>query len=170
MFSTIRRLSLYNHSKFLEREFKRLEEIKRGNFASPADSIMAYQNHSDRLKTENQAPSCEFALGRLLNKLRREILEVPFIQEEVKYLGRPVDYRLFIYYCRALVDESRKPSISAAEASNMGDHGEARGRSHSSGRHISYRSWRRSTKGRSPDTGVGAVLCALPVALQLIRS
>ncbi|KAJ5229927.1 hypothetical protein N7489_010635 [Penicillium chrysogenum] len=148
MFSTIRRLSLPNQSKFLARELRKWEEIKRGSFATAADFIMAYQNQFNRLKTENHEPSCDFALDRLLNELHGEVLKAPYIQEELKDLGRPVNYQMFVYYCKVMVNESRNPSIPAAEASTMGGDGEGRGRSR--GRDISYRSWRQSTKGRGP--------------------
>ncbi|EKV14295.1 putative transposable element [Penicillium digitatum] len=150
IFNTIRLLSLHSQSKFLAKELKRWEEIKREEFTTPVDFIMAYQNQFNRLKTEDHEPSCDFALIRLLQELHGEVLKVPFIQEEVKNLGRPVDYQLFIYYCKVLVAESRKPSVSATEDLTRGVYGEARDRSQSRGRDISYRGWRQSTKGRGP--------------------
>lgn len=150
IFSTIKRLSLQNQSKFVAGELKRWEGMNRKNFATPADFIMAYQNQFNRLKTEDHDPGCEVALLRLLQDLRGEVLKVPFIEEEVKNLGRPVDYQLFVYYCKVLVKESRKPSVSTAEARTMGFDGGATGQSQGSGRDISYRSWRRSTKGHGP--------------------
>ncbi|OQD66061.1 hypothetical protein PENPOL_c005G05740 [Penicillium polonicum] len=150
IFSTIRLLSLHNQSKFVASELKRWEEMKRDNFATPADFIMAYQNQFNRLKTEGHDPACEFALRRLLQELHGEVLKVPFIEEEVKNLGRPVDYQLFVYYCKVLVNESRKPTVSLAEYNAMGGDGGATGQSQSSGRDISYRGWRRSTKGHGP--------------------
>lgn len=148
IFNTIRLLSLHNQSKFLEGELKRWEQLKRKNFATPADFIMAYQNQFNRLKTEGHEPSCDFALGRLLNELHGEVLKVPFIQEEVRDSGRPVDYQLFVYYCKVLVNESRKPSIPAADGATA--HGEEGDRSQSNARDISYRGWRQSTKGHGP--------------------
>ncbi|KAJ5836467.1 hypothetical protein N7447_002493 [Penicillium robsamsonii] len=131
IFNTIKLLSLHSQSKFLANEVKRWQQLKRENFSTPAEFIMAYQNQHNRLKTEDHAPSCDFALGRLLHELHREAMKVPFIQEEVKDLGRSVDYRLFVYYCKVLVDESGRPTVSAGpstpEASGEGIHGELRG-------------------------------------------
>ncbi|CAI7586680.1 unnamed protein product [Penicillium discolor] len=148
IFSTIKLMSLQNQSKFVARELKRWEEINRKNFATPADFIMAYQNQFNRLKTEDHHPDFEVALRRLLQELHGEVLKVPFIEEEVKNLGRPVDYQLFVYYCKVLVNESHKPSVS--EDDTMGVGGGATSQSQSSGRDISYRGWRQSTKGRGP--------------------
>ncbi|KGO45655.1 hypothetical protein PEX1_011090 [Penicillium expansum] len=150
IFNTIRLLSLHSQSKFLAKELKRWEELKRDEFSTPADFIMAYQNQFNRLKTEGHEPSCDVALVRLLQELHGEVLKVPFIQEEIRDLERPVDYQLFVYYCKVLVAESRKPTVSPTENTSMGIYGEARGRSQSSGRDISYRGWRQSTKGRGP--------------------
>ncbi|KAJ5196907.1 hypothetical protein N7449_007386 [Penicillium cf. viridicatum] len=150
IFNTIRLLSLHSHSKFVASQLKRWEEINRRNFATPADFIMAYQNQFNRLKTEGHDPSCDFAFRRLLQELHGGVLKVPFIEEEVKNLGRPVDYQLFVYYCKVLVNESRKPSISLVEYNSMGVDGDATGQSQSSGRDVSYRGWRRSTKGHGP--------------------
>ncbi|KAJ5360266.1 hypothetical protein N7517_009457 [Penicillium concentricum] len=154
IFNAIKLLSLHSQSKFLANEVKRWEELKRENFSTPAEFIMAYQNQYNRLKTENHEPSCDFALGRLLQELHGEVMKVPFIQEEVKDLRRPVNYQLFVYYCKVLIDESRKPTVSAgpsaSEDASVGIYGELRGRSSSHGRDISYRGWRQSTKGRGP--------------------
>ncbi|KGO78037.1 hypothetical protein PITC_025650 [Penicillium italicum] len=150
IFHTIKLLSLQSQSKLLARELKRWEEIKREDFATPVDFILAYQNQFNRLKTENHEPSSDFALGRLLQELHGEVLKVPFIQEEVNHLGRPVDYQLFVYYCKVLVAESRKPSVSADQDTSMGAYGEAGRQSRGRGRDISYRGWRQSTKGRGP--------------------
>ncbi|CAI7626495.1 unnamed protein product [Penicillium glandicola] len=148
VFSTIKLLSLSNQSQFLVNELKKWEEIKRATFATPADFIMAYQNQFNRLKTEHHEPAYDIALSRLLQELHGEVLKVPFIQEEVKDLGRPVDYQLFVYYCKVLVSESRKPTVSENDHANMGNHGDPRGRTR--GRDISYHGWRQSAKGRGP--------------------
>lgn len=150
IFSTIKLLSLHNQSKFVASELKRWEGMNRKNFATPTDFTMAYQNQFNRLKTENLAPDCEVALLRLLQELRGEVLKIPFIEEEVKNLERPVDYQLFVYYCKLLVNECRKPSISPAEGHTMETGGSATGQSQSSGRDISYRGWRQSTRGHGP--------------------
>ncbi|OQE40130.1 hypothetical protein PENCOP_c006G08501 [Penicillium coprophilum] len=154
IFNAIKLLSLYSQSTFLASELKRWEDLNRDDFFTSADFILAYQNQYNRLKTENHAPSCDFALGRLLQGLHGEVMKVPFIQEEVKDLGRPVDYQLFTYYCKVLIDESRKPNVSAgpsaSEDASVGVYGEFRTRSPSRGRDISYRGWRKSTKGRGP--------------------
>ncbi|KAJ5512679.1 hypothetical protein N7463_002231 [Penicillium fimorum] len=154
IFNAIKLLNLYSQSKFLANEVKRWEGLKRENYSMPAEFIMAYQNQYNRLKIENHAPSCDFALDRLLQELHGELMKVPFIQEEVKDLERPVNYPLFVYYCKVLVDESRKPTVSAGpsdpEDASEGIYGGLRGRSPSRGRDISYRGWRKSTKGRGP--------------------
>ncbi|KAJ5603076.1 hypothetical protein N7537_006032 [Penicillium hordei] len=150
IFNTIKLLSLHSHSKFVASELKRWEELNHRRFATPADFIMAYQNQFNRLKTEGDDPSCDFALRRLLQELHGEILKVPFIEEEVNNLGRPVDYQLFVHYCKVLVNESRKPSVSLAEYDTLGIDGDLADQSQSSGRDISYRGWRRSTKGHGP--------------------
>ncbi|KAJ5958715.1 uncharacterized protein N7479_005865 [Penicillium vulpinum] len=149
IFSTIKLLSLQNQSDFITKEIKRWEDMKREDFPMPANFILAYQNQFNRLKTENHAPTPEFALSRLLQALHGEIMKIPFIQEEVRNLERPVDYKLFVYYCKVLVEESRKPTVSTAGDSSPEIHREARGRIRE--RDISYRGWRQSTKGqRSP--------------------
>lgn len=146
IFSTIRLLSLRNQSNFVANELKKWEEMNRNNFATPSDFIMAYQNQFNRLKTEGHDPSCDFALRRILQELHGEVLKVPFIEEEVKNLGRPVDYQLFVYYCKVLVNESRQPSVTPAD--DIIEGGSATGQSQSGGRDISYRGWRQSTKGK----------------------
>jgi hypothetical protein len=153
IFSTIKQLSLQNQSKFIENEVKRWESVKRENFRTPADFILAYQNQYNRLKAEDQAPTCDYALGRLLEALHGEVLKVPFLQEEVKDLGRPVDYKLFVYYCKVLVEESRNPTASNRPASgdaSVEAYRDVRGRSPARGRDISYRGWRQSAKGHGP--------------------
>ncbi|KAJ5441994.1 hypothetical protein N7445_005001 [Penicillium cf. griseofulvum] len=154
IFNTIKLLSLHNQSKFIAKEVKRWESIKRENFRTPADFILAYQNQYNRLKTEDHAPTCDYALGRLLQALHGEVLKVPFLQEEVKDLGRPVNYKLFVYYCKVLVEESRKPTVSvnrwASGNASVEAYQDLRGQSPTRGRDISYRGWRQSTKGHGP--------------------
>lgn len=146
LFKTIKELCLFNQSEYVAREVQKWEGLKRGDYPTPADFIMAYQNQFNRLKTENHEPTCGFAIGRLLAELDGEILRVPFIREEVRDLGRPVDYQLFTYYCRVLISESRKP-----DTGNILPGSHATGSGRGLGRDVSYRGWRESTKGKRPE-------------------
>ncbi|KAJ5317685.1 hypothetical protein PENANT_c004G02589 [Penicillium antarcticum] len=160
IFRSIRTISLQAHASYLAGELEKWEDLRRDQYPTAADFIMAYQNQFNRLKMESHEPTCAVALRRLLQALSSEIIRVSFIRDEVENLGREVDYQLFTYYCRILVTESRRsidrgagtPSSSSVSGRGGGSGGSRRGSGasggSSSGRDVSYRGWRQSLRGQ----------------------
>ncbi|KAJ6002151.1 hypothetical protein N7522_007378 [Penicillium canescens] len=169
VFKSIRTMSLPDHASYLAGELEKWENLRRDQYSTAVDFIMAYQNQFNRLKMEGHEPTCTVALRRLLQALSSEIIRVSFIRDEVDNLGRDLDYQLFTYYCRILVTESRRPDDRGAGDSSHssysgggggGGGGESRRGSGASGgsrsgRDVSYRSWRQSTRGRGQGQGQG---------------
>ncbi|CAG7925544.1 unnamed protein product [Penicillium olsonii] len=162
VFRTIRTVNLGHHRLFIEREREKWQNLSRDNFDTATDFIMAYQNQFNRLKIEGEEDPCGMALCRLLNELEGEFLRASFIRSEVNGMGREVDYRMFNYYCRLLISETREfRDTDAGGGLDTGrGHGRGRGRgrgtggggsgdggrgsdSGSLGGDVSYRNWRR---------------------------
>lgn len=156
LFQTIKTMCSNNQRAYIQRQLHNWHNLKRGNYPTAADFIMAYQNQYNRLKIEGEEEPCGMALGRLLNELEGEFVRITFIRSEVNGMDREVDYRLFSYYCRLLINETR--DFRDTDTGGGFDTGRGGGGGGSSGsgagsfnaRDVSYRGWRKLTGGRQP--------------------
>lgn len=150
VFQAILTVSSPNHRLYIEREVEKWHNLRRANFATATDFIIAYQAQYNRLKTEEEEESAGIALFRLLDEMEGEFLRVTFIRSEVNGLDREVDYRLFSYYYRLLLEETRLyrdtdtgGGFETGRQGGGGGAGRGGGSSLFGGGEVSYRSWRR---------------------------
>ncbi|CAG8388723.1 unnamed protein product [Penicillium salamii] len=73
-------VNMGNHRLYIERELGKWQSLKRSDYSTAKDFILAYQNQYNRLKIEGEEESCGLALGCLLNELEGEFLRVTFIR------------------------------------------------------------------------------------------
>jgi hypothetical protein len=143
VFDVIKSLNTSNHRSYVARELGKWHDMRRNQYRSAADFVMAYQNQYNRLKVEGEEEPCGMALGRLLHELQGEFMRVNFIRSEVEAMDREVDYRLFCYYCKLLINETRE----LRDIDNGGGSGSS---SSWGGGEVSYRAWRREQGPKQP--------------------
>lgn len=159
VFKTIKRMSERNQRSYVERELAKWQSMKRADYRTAIDFIMAYQNQFNRLKIEGEEDPCGLALGRLLHELQGEHIRIHFIREEVNDRDQEIDYQLFSYYCRLLISEFRRnrdldlgldDDDDDGSGGNGGRGSRASRSSHSggpaSGRDVTYRGWRKGNR------------------------
>ncbi|KAK4908566.1 hypothetical protein LTR66_017554, partial [Elasticomyces elasticus] len=153
VYQTIRMVNSGNHRLYIERELQKWHNLKRSDFGKAADFIMAFQNQYNRLKIEEEEDPAGMALGRLLNEMQGEFLRITFIRAEVEGMDREIDARLFNYYCRLLISETRdfRDTDTGGGFDTVQQHGGGGGRGGGpggssgsfGGQEVSYRNWRR---------------------------
>ncbi|CAI7577031.1 unnamed protein product [Penicillium bialowiezense] len=150
VFRAIITVNSASHRLYIERELEKWNRLKRSDFATATDFIIAFQAQYNRLKAEDEEEPAGMALARLLDEIDGEFLRVTFIRSEVIGLDREVDYRLFSYYCRLLIEETRTfrdtdtgGGFQTGRQGGGGGAGRGGGSSMFGGGEVSYRSWRR---------------------------